>query len=473
MKSDWLRQVGLQVTDTFLDILMVKVRELIIIGGWRAGKSTLLAAILFCFIMTRVLMKRPALVWLVGPTYKLTHAEYGFLLSWLSMAGQVEGKPGMAEEGPRVMHLRGGITVETKSADDPVSLAMVAPDIIGVCEAGQVPDEARLMLVGRTAEKHAPLIESGTLENKEGKPQYAWYQELAALWLEGGTCDKFHDCQTEHASYSLPSWTNRVVYPGGENDPEILRLKQEYDPHTFLRYVAGVPTGVQFAVYPSAVEKEAHLLRRMTQQDTLAPVLFGAGGIDYGGVGMEVTQNPQEQHLTTLCVGQVIEDVRDKQMAGPKGIVWVREVKWLDYRPQDTAQLKAAHRELAQRWRAWRWKTDPNERFMARSFQADAISYSTSARMARVGLVEARLNLNKVYFDIEGPGVKRFYEQLKRVHKRKQRDGMLIYDRRDDDGVASFEDMIEAVDGGPLIPAQQPMAIKRYRPQPRKVYRSA
>jgi hypothetical protein len=42
-------------------------------------------------------------------------------------------------------------------------------------------------------------------------------------------------------SYSLPTWSNKHIFPGGETDPEILRLKKDTPEDYFLERYGGVP----------------------------------------------------------------------------------------------------------------------------------------------------------------------------------------------------------------------------------------
>ncbi len=194
----------------------------------------------------------------------------------------------------------------------------------------------------------------------------------------------------------------------------------------------------------------------MAQTETMAPVLRGVGGLDFGTV-----------HPSVLVVGHVIEDLRDRSASfvGPKGIIWVREVRWLESDPGNAFKLQKARKELSDRWHIWNWNVDPNERYLANSFQGHATSYSESAREARVGLLTARLDLNKIYFDRSGPGVEKLYDQLQRIHRRKTTSGELKYVRMDDDGVAALEDMVEAEDGSKqrALPGASTMKQPKYR----------
>ena len=453
-------QLGIIITPELEEMLFYDCREKTVIGGWRAGKSNYLAFDFLCHIFQEQALNIPAenmgqtrrsLFWLVGPDYVQDNEEYRYLAEW-GNALQITDFVSTASEGPREIRFKHNVALQTKSAAHYERLGSVAPVRIGVWEAGQIPDSVRIMLLGRAAEKRADIIYAGTLEDDEGHQQWAWYQELAKAWAD--------DRNSEHASFSLPSWANLKVFPGGENDPEILRLKDNFDSHTFDRRIAAIPTGVQFAVYPQLTNKDGLL----TEWPNNRRAIGGAGGIDFGTV-----------HPTAAAIIQVYPDDRDTDagFVGPLGIAVVRECWFNEDDPGDTARLQAARKELANRYKVWNWATDPNERYMARSSFATAVSGSEGAREHRIGLVTARLNLNKLFFDLNGPGIVHkitcikpdctgcgLFAEMSRVHRRKQSDGMLKLLRIDDDRTAALEDAIELLDGKELLRVPKPVTLR-------------
>lgn len=295
---------------------------------------------------------------------------------------------------------------------------------------------------------------------------WAWYLEDAMEWQENPT--------RHRQSFSLPSWANLYLYGdcrrmladdpelaewcpdlnhphSGEDHPIIRREKQQLDPYTFARKVAAIPTGVQYQAYPQATEFESDLLRPMTFEEYELPVITSAGGIDYGTI-----------HPTVITAVQVLPDPRDQQVSfvGPKGIAWVREA-WYNEGKQsgDYDLLARARQAMATRYSIYRWMTDPNERYMAKSFQGEQTSYAEGARSARMGLVSTRLNLGKLKFDLNGPGVKRLLTDLQKVHYHKTRSGKLELVREGEDGPASLEDAIEMIDRYSGVVRQKPMRI--------------
>ena len=95
------------------------------------------------------------------------------------------------------------------------------------CEASQIDLESYLRLVARTAPHRAWLFLTGTMESSMG-----WYPQLRRAWAVG---------QADKAAFSLPSYSNHYLYPGGANDPEILRMKAETPDDFFMERVEGIP----------------------------------------------------------------------------------------------------------------------------------------------------------------------------------------------------------------------------------------
>ena len=768
-----LESVGINVTPEFAAVLWPKPREKIVYGGWRSGKSSCGSSEVQLFITDvveaalrgQLKRGRKFLIWLVGPDYGQTDQEFNYLNQWNSYFKLHSKDPSVPLEGPRHMWLlppgqmafapedRNDIEIETKSAQYLERLGSVAPDLIIMCEAGQISDEARVWIRGRSMEKRARIIYTGTLEDETAHRQWAWYIELGTEWMQDRT--------DEHAAYSLPTWSNRKLFPTGIDDPEIQKMKQDlYDwtgsDFAFKRRIAGEPAGTPFQVYWQLDTKD--LLQEIPKNTKYVRHI---GGIDYGcltldteiltregfklhdelSLGEEVAAYDMESRslIWTLLEGLVykpdqplvriksrsfdftctpdhawlhedwaskaqkrrrLEDIpvgskgrllvtaksheegqlsctpaeaavmgwivtdgsvqgmpwaetgkstvsiaqknhvpellRDLEESGlpftemgtrswgirvfhlrspsirsfmqrigysgkeslpmiatrlspearermleamlwaeghkqadnwvftqNEGPVWeaflilatlsgyrlnphehiggpgafasdkislrttlhkrsylwlpklqeagradvwcptvstgfivarqrgqititgntvhpsalaiigitdqnvaiVRDVQWSKHLrdPGDHNWIKDTFRELSRTYNCWNWHTDPNQRFLARNFEAQAVSGSAGAREARVGLVQARLNSGKLLFDKNGPGVPDAYEEMRKVHRRKTRSGEIVYDRIDDDRTAAIEDGIEGADGQMVLELPPRILARRYK----------
>lgn len=170
--------------------------------------------------------------WIVGPNYELAKPEFEYLLNpYLELDLVDTNSVTNSSRGGRKFRMSdeaGGFTWETKSSSDIVGIAGKRPDVVVVVEAAQHPHEMYFKAMERAAEKRAPVIFSGTFEGS-----YGWYAEQWAIW-QGPNVENGQ-------SFSVPTWTNLEIYPGGRNDPEILRLERTMPPDVFQERFGGVP----------------------------------------------------------------------------------------------------------------------------------------------------------------------------------------------------------------------------------------
>lgn len=146
----------------------------LIAGGIRGGKSYSASKELVYWIARwaakhskdtdggkRKLDGESSLWWIVGPTYELCRPEYLYVAEDLINIGMVKKNSiSMARTGPLTIRLPFG-TIETKSAEDIVKIAGVAPDGIIVCEVAQLECEAWQRMFERASQKRAPIWASG------------------------------------------------------------------------------------------------------------------------------------------------------------------------------------------------------------------------------------------------------------------------------------------------------------------------
>lgn len=217
-------KVGFTPTPEQEIILNSNKRFVLIAGGEQGGKSKVAAMYLLarCF---DVPPGKPALYWLIAADYNRTRAEFDYLIEAFSALGML--KESTKRVDPGQIELEDGTRIITKSGKDPRTLAMHAPDGIIGCEASQLDLETYMRIQARSAPKRAWVMLSGTFESSLG-----WYPRLYESWQTG---------MGDSQSFSLPSWTNFHLYPGGRNDPEILRLKDESSDEFFLERIEGIP----------------------------------------------------------------------------------------------------------------------------------------------------------------------------------------------------------------------------------------
>ena len=233
-------KVGFTPTDEQKVILNSPYRFNLVAGGEQAGKS---------LIASKYLLGRFAetdqrgLYWLVAADYERTRAEFEYLLADFSALGIL--KEASKRVDPGHLTLADGTRIETKSAKDPRTLAMRAPNGIIGCEASQLDMETFFRLRGRCAPKRGWMFLAGTFEGSLG-----WYPQMFTAWASGA--------DREARAYSLPSYTNKYLYPGGANDPEILRLKEVASDDFFMERIEGKPSPPKGVVFPE-FRPDAHI----------------------------------------------------------------------------------------------------------------------------------------------------------------------------------------------------------------------
>jgi hypothetical protein len=227
-------------------------------GGERGGKS-------YSAAMELVARHHLGeLFWLIGPDYNLCRPEFRYLMDFFGKLGAIESLSFPSSPfQPCSMVLKGGIEITTITAKDTQKIAGRAPDGILGCEAAQLDYEVYLKCLGRLSEKNGWLWLSGTFEHDS---YLSWYAEQYEKWVveneEGG------------GAFSVPTWSNRAIYPGGLDDPKIQELKAKSpNEEWFLERYAGVPCPP-----PTAVFKEFRISSHVSAQAQFQEFKLDADG---------------------------------------------------------------------------------------------------------------------------------------------------------------------------------------------------
>jgi len=221
-------------------ILESRKRFIMVAGGEQAGKSMVASK----YLVSRVVEgEDEQLFWLVAADYERTKAEFEYLVEDFAKMGWLKESTKRVDPGRIV--LRDDTRIETKSAKDPRTLAMRAPDGIIGCEASQLDLETFHRLRGRCAPKRGWMFLSGTFEGSLG-----WYPQMFQAWK--------HASNPEEMAFSLPSYSNKHLYPGGKNDPEILALKRASSDDFFMERIEGIPAPPKGLVF-TEIRPDLHI----------------------------------------------------------------------------------------------------------------------------------------------------------------------------------------------------------------------
>ena len=281
-------KVGFNPTAEQRRILDSPYRFTLVAGGEQAGKSLMASK----YLLSRFAeTEGKGLFWLVAADYERTRADFEYLVDDFARLGLLKEASKRVDPGHLV--LADGTRIETKSAKDPRTLAMRAPNGILGCEASQLDLETFYRLRGRCAPKRGWLFLSGTFEGSLG-----WYPQMFTAWANGADKDA--------RAYSLPSYTNVHLYPGGATDPEILRLRDFSSDDFYMERIEGKPSPPQGLVFPE-FRPDAHIADVEYEKDVpvhlwMDPGYAGAYAIEViqvKGAQIQVIDEIYEQGLVT------------------------------------------------------------------------------------------------------------------------------------------------------------------------------
>jgi len=177
-------------------------------------------------------LPKGGLIWIVADTYELARNEWRYCYEALMKTGAVDlSRVSMPAVGAWTMYTRVGTEISTRSAHDALTLAGRAPDGIVIVEAAQCSREVFLRCRGRVAQQRGPLWLSGTFERAYLTGE--WYMELYQKWIT--------DNEDDARAWSMPTWDNAYLYPGGRDDPEIRALEALYPPDLFQERFGALP----------------------------------------------------------------------------------------------------------------------------------------------------------------------------------------------------------------------------------------
>lgn len=171
--------------------------------------------------------------WIVGPEYSDAEKEFRVLYNDLEKLGVEFDRPGTyynVEGGNLHISLFDGrFQVHGKSAKDPERLVGEGVRKVILAEAAKLKPSVWYKYLRPTLSDWSRMGQGTALmtSTPEGKN---WYYDEYMRGLDPN--------QPEYWSQRMPSWANSYLYPLGENDPEILSLKNGMNSETFNQEIA-------------------------------------------------------------------------------------------------------------------------------------------------------------------------------------------------------------------------------------------
>ena len=242
----FLKQMELNLSPEQEDIFFDTHRIQHVAAGEGSGKSFIGA--LKCVVKTsaqRATWKEgPDMYgWVVGADYEDAREEVmqaREMAIKLGIYDESRSSFPIARDQAVVLTLTTGVSMRTVSAHDTTKLGREEPDFIVGGESSRWSGQAFKRCEGRLIRRwpYSWMYESGSFEAALDP----WFKEIYYLGL--GPNDR------DLLSFSMPTWSNPVVYPGGRNDPAIKLIEASTDANYFLERYAGKPAAPSLAMFP-------------------------------------------------------------------------------------------------------------------------------------------------------------------------------------------------------------------------------
>ena len=202
-------------------------------GAERVGKSIAAAAEGLSWVPFS------RLIWFGGEQYEHSHQDFDYLAEALINMGEVRKRDiSRPKNGAWTMELKGGCRIATRTLKDMyASLVSEAPDLIILCEAGQIRKDPRDKIRLRLSTRRGRCWIGGTME--DGAP---WLAEAYDEWQN-------YPNEDLGQSFSVPLYANTQDFPGGRDDPEIVTMRNTMRAPVYLARVEGRPAPSELLVF--------------------------------------------------------------------------------------------------------------------------------------------------------------------------------------------------------------------------------
>lgn len=245
--------------------------------------------------------------WIIGPTYKLGEKEFRVVWKDFEKLGILKycKKAYSIKQGDMRITLPWGSVIEVVSAEKPDSLLGEGLSHAVLSEAAK---HSRIVWEQYIEPALSDFLGSADFPST---PQgYNWYYGLFQMGQETSKGMK------DYASWTLPSWTNPVRYPGGYNNSEIIRIRATASKHYFDQEY-----GALFTSFAGAIYDEWDPLKHIIHGYEFNPAWQNYAGFDFGFanpfVMLDIQLTPSddviiwreyyERYLSTYDHGQIIK----------------------------------------------------------------------------------------------------------------------------------------------------------------------
>jgi hypothetical protein len=183
------------------------------------------------------------LCWVVGLTYEDAYKDWKYIYEFNEAIDNVTPGTYHVRDGGKdqcSFRTKFGQLVITLSGEDPEAVGRENVHVLVGAEASRWSSELFHRAQGRierTANLGSGMFLSGSFKSSSG-PFHDWYKLGQGPNIQGVT------------SYSVPSWENLALYPGGYDDPAMVRLRANNSEARFGERYGGKPAPPANAVVP-------------------------------------------------------------------------------------------------------------------------------------------------------------------------------------------------------------------------------
>lgn len=207
-------------------------RHRVLSNGRRWGKTLLGGKEAETMAFVKNFLGQPMTGWIIGPEYPDCEKEFRVVYNTFKKLGidQVSTKfLNNVESGSMRIKTKWGFDLQCRSARHPESLVGEGLDFVLIVEAGRHHRKVFTEYV------RPALSDKRGWSMMTGVPEIASDTALLYWAYERGQMAE----KTQWSSYRMPSWSNRVVFPGGRQDPEILEAEDDLTQDEFNRQYGG------------------------------------------------------------------------------------------------------------------------------------------------------------------------------------------------------------------------------------------
>lgn len=231
-KDLYFDQIGYHPHDGQKTIHYDSTRHRVLCNGRRWGKTLLGGREAETMAFIKNFLGEPMQGWIIGPNYPDCEKEFRIVYDSFKKLGIDQVSPKFlnnVESGSMRIKTAWGFDLQCRSAAHPDSLVGEGLDFVLIVEAGRHHRRTFTEYV------RPALSDKRGWSLMSGVPEVASETALLYWAFERGQ----DPTKSQWASWRMPSWTNKVVFPGGRNDPEIREAEDDLTEDEFRRQYGG------------------------------------------------------------------------------------------------------------------------------------------------------------------------------------------------------------------------------------------